>query len=122
MSLTLQSAFCAKENAPQPTSSASGRGTMLSPPSLTIDISWKYLPFIASICPCLTFDFPKTTWLGLHGRSLASSLPLSTSKLSLSLESPDSPANISLVIFQRWSFPLLRKNQQVWGLQSSYLQ
>jgi hypothetical protein len=80
------------------TSSASGRGIVLYPLALTMDISWKYLPFIASICPCLIVDFPKT-WLGLHGRSLASLFSLSTSKLSLSLESPDSPANISSVIF-----------------------
>jgi hypothetical protein len=59
----------------------------------------KYLPSITSIYPCLIVDFPKTTWLGLHGRSSASSFPLSSSKLSLSLESPDNPASISLVIF-----------------------
>jgi hypothetical protein len=34
---------------------------LYSSPALTMDISWKYLPFIASIYPCLTVDFPKTT-------------------------------------------------------------
>jgi hypothetical protein len=59
-------------------------------------------------------DFPKTTWLGLHGRSSAFSFSLSISKLSLSLESPDSSANISLVIFSTLVFPWLRRSQRVW--------
>jgi hypothetical protein len=33
--------------------SFSGRGTVFSPPGLTMDISWKYLSFMASICPFL---------------------------------------------------------------------
>jgi hypothetical protein len=43
------------------TSSASGRGTIFSPPALTIVMSQKYLSFIASICPLLIVDFPNAT-------------------------------------------------------------
>jgi hypothetical protein len=54
---------------------------------------------MASICPYLIVDFPKTTWLGLQGRFSASSVSLSASKSSLSLESSDIPANVSCAIF-----------------------
>jgi hypothetical protein len=62
-------------------------------------MSQKYLPLMASICPCLIVDFPKTTWLGLQGRSMASSFSLSASKSSLSLEPLDILANVSCAIF-----------------------
>jgi hypothetical protein len=81
------------------TSLASGRGTVFSPPAHMIEISRKYMSFIASIYRCLTDDFPKTTWLGVHGRSSTSTFLLSTSKISLSLEFSDNAASISLVIF-----------------------
>jgi hypothetical protein len=84
---------------------SSGRGTLFSPPALTIDISRKYLPLIASFCPCLIVDFPKTTWLGLKGRSLTSSFSLSTSKLSLSLEPSDVPLTSHVQSSLLWFSP-----------------
>jgi hypothetical protein len=87
------------------TLSASGRATVL-PPGPHYRNIMKKISLHRFDLPLFDSLFPKNNMAWPPDRSWKSSFPLSTSKLSLSLESLNNPANISLVIFSMLVFSI----------------